>query len=148
MNTIPVVHGSALFQRGETQTLATVTVGGAEDQKKNDTLLGRQDRQLIVHYGFPPYANNEVRACMQLPCQGCCQAARATTWVAGGDLVVWACCDGIKCLSTLYCLRHWPTNPAQNPDVADLGPPPRLGSVLRNALFYPTSSIRSPLACA
>ncbi len=50
---VPVVHGSALFTRGETQSLATATVATLSD-------AGEGASPLIVHYTSPPFANNEV----------------------------------------------------------------------------------------
>ena len=54
MGGIPIVHGSALFQRGETQSLATTTVATLAD-------TGEGGSSLIVHYTSPPFANNDVR---------------------------------------------------------------------------------------
>lgn len=50
---VPVVHGSALFMRGETQSLTTATVATLSD-------AGEGASPLIVHYTSPPFANNEV----------------------------------------------------------------------------------------
>lgn len=60
MNRVPVVHGSALFQGGETQVLATATVGSPEDEQRMGGVLDPGNRRLIVHYSSPPYATNEV----------------------------------------------------------------------------------------
>ena len=60
VNRIPVVHGSALFQLGETQSLATATVGSPEDEQRMQGLLDADNRRLIVHFSFPPYAVNNV----------------------------------------------------------------------------------------
>ena len=61
---VPVVHGSALFQGGETQALAMCTVGSPEDEQRVGGVLDPGNRRLIVHYASPPYATNEV--CFQL----------------------------------------------------------------------------------
>ena len=60
VGTVPVVHGSSLFSRGETQSLATATVGGIEDAQRLDSLVGPQSKNLMVHYGFPPFSVNET----------------------------------------------------------------------------------------
>lgn len=55
-----MVHGSALFQGGETQALASCTVGSPEDEQRVGGVLDPGNRRLIVHYASPPYATNEV----------------------------------------------------------------------------------------
>lgn len=60
VNGVPVVHGSAMFQMGETQVLSTVTVGSPEDEQRVGGLLDSGNRRLIVHYASPPFATNEV----------------------------------------------------------------------------------------
>lgn len=55
-----VVHGSALFQCGRTQSLCTVTVGGTRDSQKMDGLFGADQKDCIVHHSLPPYATNKV----------------------------------------------------------------------------------------
>ncbi len=57
----PQTHGSALFTRGETQVLATVTLGTREDEQKIESLAGEWWKTFIVHYNFPPYSVGEVR---------------------------------------------------------------------------------------
>jgi polyribonucleotide nucleotidyltransferase len=59
---LPRVHGSALFTRGETQALATVTLGTKEDQQRLD-LLFAQDvfKRFMLHYNFPPFSVGEVK---------------------------------------------------------------------------------------
>ncbi|MGZ3747752.1 MAG: polyribonucleotide nucleotidyltransferase [Pseudobdellovibrionaceae bacterium] len=57
---LPRAHGSALFTRGETQALGTVTLGTGDDEQMVDTLLGLQTRQFMLHYNFPPYSVGEV----------------------------------------------------------------------------------------
>ncbi len=55
-------HGSALFTRGETQALASVTLGSGEDEQRLDTIMtpGASDR-FMLHYNFPPYSVGEAR---------------------------------------------------------------------------------------
>ena len=54
-------HGSALFQRGETQAYATCTLGTEYDAQRLDTLRGDLRRTFMLHYNFPPYCTGEVR---------------------------------------------------------------------------------------
>lgn len=59
---LPSVHGSALFQRGETQALASVTLGTGQDAQRVETLLGgMQERLFMLHYNFPPFSTGEVK---------------------------------------------------------------------------------------
>ena len=55
-----MVHGSALFQLGETQSLATATVGSPDDEQRMQGMLDADNRRLIVHFTFPPYELNNV----------------------------------------------------------------------------------------
>ena len=64
VNRIPIVHGSALFQLGGTQSLATATVGSPDDEQRMQGLLDADSRRLIVHFAFPPYAPSNVRHCV------------------------------------------------------------------------------------
>ncbi|AZZ37159.1 polyribonucleotide nucleotidyltransferase [Bdellovibrio sp. qaytius] len=57
---LPRAHGSGLFQRGETQCLATVTLGTADDEQTVETLNGTVKRKFSLHYNFPPYSVGEV----------------------------------------------------------------------------------------
>ena len=57
---LPRTHGSALFTRGETQALATVTLGTSEDAQIIDELEGESKRRFILHYNFPPFSVGEV----------------------------------------------------------------------------------------
>ena len=61
---LPKVHGSALFTRGETQSLATTTLGmvGEDDQIQDGIKLNEPAKRFILHYNFPPYSVGEVRA--------------------------------------------------------------------------------------
>jgi polyribonucleotide nucleotidyltransferase len=59
---LPITHGSALFQRGETQTLCTLTLGTGQDAQKYESLeYGDQERTFMLHYNFPPYSVGDVR---------------------------------------------------------------------------------------
>ena len=58
---LPRTHGSALFTRGETQALVTVTLGTRQDEQKIDDLLGERYRSFMLHYNFPPYSVGEVK---------------------------------------------------------------------------------------
>ena len=60
VETVPVVHGSSLFCRGDTQSLATATVGGIDDCQRLESLVGPMSKYFMVHYGFPPYSVNET----------------------------------------------------------------------------------------
>ena len=62
VGTIPCSHGSSLFQRGETQALASITLGTGQDAQKVETLFGGlEERSWMLHYNFPPFATGEVR---------------------------------------------------------------------------------------
>ena len=58
---LPCAHGSAIFTRGETQSLATVTLGTKLDMKEMDEVLVQDDQQIVLHYNFPPFATGEAR---------------------------------------------------------------------------------------
>ena len=58
---LPRTHGSALFTRGETQVLATVTLGTSSDEQKIDALLGERFKKFMLHYNFPPFSTGEVK---------------------------------------------------------------------------------------
>ncbi|MFA7160782.1 MAG: polyribonucleotide nucleotidyltransferase [Kiritimatiellia bacterium] len=58
---LPRAHGSALFSRGETQSLATVTLGSQQDSQELDVITGGlPEKKFMVHYNFPPYSVGEV----------------------------------------------------------------------------------------
>jgi polyribonucleotide nucleotidyltransferase len=57
---LPRTHGSALFTRGETQCLATVTLGTFEDVQRIDGLSDEADKRFMLHYNFPPFSVGEV----------------------------------------------------------------------------------------
>lgn len=58
---IPQVHGSAVFTRGETQSLATVALGTTRDQQRSDGLFGEQSDRFMLHYYFPSFSVGECR---------------------------------------------------------------------------------------
>jgi polyribonucleotide nucleotidyltransferase len=60
---LPRVHGSALFQRGETQALVAATLGTADDEQRIDSIevAGESTKSFMLHYNFPPYSTGEVR---------------------------------------------------------------------------------------
>lgn len=59
---LPCSHGSALFQRGETQVLASLTLGTGQDAQKIDSLIGGQlEREFMLHYNFLPFSTGEVK---------------------------------------------------------------------------------------
>jgi polyribonucleotide nucleotidyltransferase len=58
---LPRTHGSALFTRGETQSLAVVTLGTTEDEQRIDALEGEYTRTFMLHYNFPPFSVGEAR---------------------------------------------------------------------------------------
>ena len=57
---LPRTHGSSLFTRGETQALATATLGTQRDEQIIDALSGEYTDRFIMHYNFPPYSTGEV----------------------------------------------------------------------------------------
>ncbi len=58
---LPRTHGSAVFQRGETQALATATLGTADSEQRIEYLLGEQVKRFMLHYNFPPFSVNETK---------------------------------------------------------------------------------------
>jgi polyribonucleotide nucleotidyltransferase len=61
---LPYTHGSALFQRGRTQALVTVTLGSGEDEQRTETLMNDEedsDGSFMLHYNFPPFSVGEAR---------------------------------------------------------------------------------------
>jgi len=58
---LPRTHGSALFTRGETQSLAVVTLGSTDDEQRVDALEGEYFRTFMLHYNFPPFSVGEAR---------------------------------------------------------------------------------------
>ena len=59
---LPCAHGSAIFTRGETQSLTTVTLGTKLDEKQVDEVLVKGTEQFVLHYNFPPFSTGEARA--------------------------------------------------------------------------------------
>jgi len=57
---LPLTHGSALFTRGETQALATATLGTGQDEQIIDALEGEYREHFMLHYNFPPYSVGEA----------------------------------------------------------------------------------------
>ncbi len=57
---LPRTHGSALFTRGETQALVTVTLGTTDDQQRLESYEGEQKKRLMLHYNFPPFSVGET----------------------------------------------------------------------------------------
>lgn len=58
---LPRTHGSALFTRGETQSLSIVTLGSSSDEQRVETLEGQIFKNFMLHYNFPPFSVGEVR---------------------------------------------------------------------------------------
>lgn len=59
---LPRAHGSAIFTRGETQSLSTVTLGTKLDEKMYDEVLRQGTEQFVLHYNFPPFSTGEAKA--------------------------------------------------------------------------------------
>ena len=59
---LPCAHGSAIFTRGETQSLSTVTLGTKLDMKELDEVLVQSTEQFVLHYNFPPFSTGEAKA--------------------------------------------------------------------------------------
>ena len=59
---LPMPHGSAIFTRGETQALATCTLGTKLDEKLVDDVLDRSYMKFLLHYNFPPFCTGEAKA--------------------------------------------------------------------------------------
>ena len=58
---LPRAHGSALFTRGETQVLASTTLGTTADEQRIDSLLQNGSKSFMLHYNFPPFSVGEVK---------------------------------------------------------------------------------------
>ena len=60
---LPRTHGSALFQRGQTQALVAATLGTADDEQRIDSIdvAGETTKSFMLHYNFPPYSTGEVK---------------------------------------------------------------------------------------
>ncbi|KAL0344017.1 UNVERIFIED_CONTAM: Polyribonucleotide nucleotidyltransferase 2, mitochondrial [Sesamum angustifolium] len=57
---LPVLHGSSIFSRGDTQVLCTVTLGAPGEAQRLDSLVGPPSKRFMLHYSFPPFCINEV----------------------------------------------------------------------------------------
>jgi polyribonucleotide nucleotidyltransferase len=57
---LPRVHGSALFTRGETQSIVAATLGTSGDEQRIDSLYGESRKRFLLHYNFPPYSVGET----------------------------------------------------------------------------------------
>ncbi len=58
---LPMVHGSAVFTRGETQSLTTLTLGGKMDEQLLDGVTFRGTEKFMLHYNFPPFSTGEAK---------------------------------------------------------------------------------------
>lgn len=58
---LPGPHGSALFTRGETQAMVSLTLGSLQDRQRVESVLGVVHERFLLHYNFPPYSVGEVR---------------------------------------------------------------------------------------
>lgn len=80
---LPGSHGSAVFTRGETQSLSALTLGSSKDANMIDSVITQHDEKFFLHYNFPPFSTGEVR-----PLRGTSRrevghgnlAQRALTW--------------------------------------------------------------------
>ena len=62
VDTLPMPHGSAIFQRGETMSLSTCTLGTKMDEKMVDNVLEKSYQRFLLHYNFPPFCTGEAKA--------------------------------------------------------------------------------------
>ena len=58
---LPSTHGSAIFTRGETQSLTSITLGSSQDVDRIDSVLGEYSKKFYLHYNFPPFSTGEAR---------------------------------------------------------------------------------------
>jgi len=58
---LPRTHGSAIFTRGQTQSLAVTTLGTASDAQRIDAIYGEESKSFMLHYNFPPFSVGDVR---------------------------------------------------------------------------------------
>jgi len=61
VDVLPSAHGSAIFTRGETQSLSTVTLGSKLDAQSIDGVVYQSEEKFILHYNFPPYSTGDAR---------------------------------------------------------------------------------------
>ncbi|HLZ20269.1 MAG TPA: polyribonucleotide nucleotidyltransferase [Smithellaceae bacterium] len=59
---LPRAHGSAIFNRGETQALTALTLGTSSDEQRMDYVAGEELRSFLLHYNFPPYSVGEAKS--------------------------------------------------------------------------------------
>ena len=62
VSSLPMPHGSAIFQRGETMSLSTCTLGTKMDEKLIDGVLEKSYQRFLLHYNFPPFSTGEAKA--------------------------------------------------------------------------------------
>ncbi len=62
VSSLPMPHGSAIFTRGETQSLSTCTLGTKLDEKMVDDVLDKSYQRFLLHYNFPPFCTGEAKA--------------------------------------------------------------------------------------
>ena len=62
VSALPMPHGSAIFTRGETQSLSTCTLGTKLDEKMVDDVLDKSYQRFLLHYNFPPFCTGEAKA--------------------------------------------------------------------------------------
>ena len=62
VSALPMPHGSAIFQRGETMSLSTCTLGTKMDEKLVDDVLEKGYQRFLLHYNFPPFSTGEAKA--------------------------------------------------------------------------------------
>jgi polyribonucleotide nucleotidyltransferase len=112
---LPRTHGSALFTRGETQALVTVTLGTGRDEQIIDALAGEYRERFMFHYNFPPYSTGETGRF------GSPSAARSAT--AASPSARWSACCRRRRISAIRCassrrspsrtvLPRWPRSAA------------------------------------
>ncbi len=85
---LPGTHGSAVFTRGETQSLTALTLGSSKDANMIDSVISQHDEKFFLHYNFPPFSTGEAR-----PLRGTSRrevghgnlAQRALTWTLPDD---------------------------------------------------------------
>ena len=61
VGSLPCTHGSAVFTRGETQSLSVVTLGTSVDEQRIESLEGEKFKKFMLHYNFPPFSVGEVK---------------------------------------------------------------------------------------
>ncbi len=61
VSVLPRTHGSAIFTRGQTQSLAVITLGSSSDEQTIEALQGIRSKHFMLHYAFPPFSVGEVR---------------------------------------------------------------------------------------